>query len=159
MRPVLTGWFAEFALRDRKAASGRVDYGDGGDAFAGATYDPTSHYRAAAVFRFHAEQGLTAERLRSISRRQVGLLERAIAALDLDPSRARIEPIPEERRAGFLAIRMPDPARAARALRERGVFVDARGDILRAGPAPYLTDDQLRSAVAALGEVLRSARM
>ena len=120
MRPVLTGWFAEFALRDRKAASGQVAYGDGGDAFAGATYDPTSHYRAAAVFRFHAEQGLTPERLRSISRHQVGLLERGIAALDIDPSRARIEPLPEERRAGFLAIRMPDPARVARALRERG---------------------------------------
>jgi kynureninase len=158
MRPVLTGWFAEFALRDRRATGGQVAYGDGADAFAGATYDPTSHYRAAAVFRFHAEQGLTAERLRSISRHQIGLLARAITALDLDPSRARIEPMPEERRAGFLAIRMPDPARVAHALRERGVFVDARGDVLRAGPAPYLTDDQLRRAVAALGELLLSTR-
>ena len=158
MRPLLTGWFAEFALRDRRATGGQVAYGDGADAFAGATYDPTSHYRAAAVFRFHAEQGLTAERLRSISQHQIGLLARAITALDLDPSRARIEPMPEERRAGFLAIRMPDPARVARALRERGVFVDARGDVLRAGPAPYLTDDQLRRAVAALGELLLSTR-
>ncbi|HEY6360680.1 MAG TPA: hypothetical protein VIX63_06225 [Vicinamibacterales bacterium] len=156
MRPVLTGWFAEFAVRDQKGRREAVSYGDGGDAFAGATYDPTSHYRAAAVFGFHAEQGLTAERLRSISRQQVGLLERGIAALDIDPSRARIEPVPEDRRAGFLAIRMPEPARAVRALRERDVFVDARGDILRAGPAPYLTDEQLRSAVAALGEVLRA---
>jgi kynureninase len=158
MRPLLTGWFAEFALRDRGATGGQVAYGDGADAFAGATYDPTSHYRAAAVFRFHAEQGLTAERLRSISRHQIGLLARAITALDLDPSRARIEPMPEERRAGFLAIRMPDPARVAHALRERGVFVDARGDVLRAGPAPYLTDDQLRRAVAALGELLLATR-
>lgn len=158
MRPLLTGWFAEFALRDRRATDGQVAYGDGADAFAGATYDPASHYRAAAVFRFHAEQGLTAERLRSISRHQIGLLARAITALDLDPSRARIEPMPEDRRAGFLAIRMPDPARVARALRERGVFVDARGDVLRAGPAPYLTDDQLRRAVAALGDLLLSTR-
>jgi len=43
----------------------------------------------------------------------------------------------------------------ARRLRERGVFVDARGDVLRMGPAPYLRDDQLTDAVAALGEVIR----
>ena len=40
----------------------------------------------------------------------------------------------------------------------RGVFVDARGDILRIGPAPYLRDDQLTDAVAALGEVIRAAQ-
>jgi hypothetical protein len=34
--------------------------------------------------------------------------------------------------------------------------VDARGDLLRAGPAPYLTDEQLRAAVAVFGDVLRS---
>ena len=49
MRPVLTGWFAEFASRGDRSA-GAVYYGCGADAFAGATYDPTSHYRAAAVF-------------------------------------------------------------------------------------------------------------
>jgi kynureninase len=36
------------------------------------------------------------------------------------------------------------------------VLADARGDLLRLGPAPYLRDDQLRDAVAALGEVLRA---
>ncbi len=154
MRPVLTGWFAEFAVRDQKGERGRVAYGGGADAFAGATYDPTSHYRAAAVFAFHAAQGLTPERLRSISEQQVGLLERGVAELNIDPSQAMIEPVPEGRRAGFLAIRMPDPAQVVRALRARGVFVDARGDVLRAGPAPYLSDRQLRDAVAALGEVL-----
>jgi kynureninase len=55
MRPVLTGWFAEFASRGERSTSS-VYYGSGADAFAGATYDPTSHYRAAAVFRFHAPQ-------------------------------------------------------------------------------------------------------
>src|SRR5262245_55419432 len=57
-RPVLTGWFAEFSSRGDRS-TGLVDYGSGADAFAGATYDPTSHYRAAAVFRFHTQQELT----------------------------------------------------------------------------------------------------
>ena len=131
-----------------------MTYGPGAEAFAGATYDPTSHYRAAAVFAFHASEGLTAERLRAISVHQVGLLEAGFLALDIDPARAHIAPIPEGRRAGFVAIRMPDAARVAQALHERSMFVDARGDILRVGPAPYLSDDQLRSAVANLAEVL-----
>lgn len=41
------------------------------------------------------------------------------------------------------------------ALRVRGVDTDARGDSLRLGPAPYLSDGQLDDAVEALGEVLR----
>ena len=58
-----------------------------------------------------------------------------------------------ERRGGFLAIRAPQARELAQRLRERGVLVDARGDVLRLGPAPYLRDDQLTDAVAALGEV------
>jgi kynureninase len=65
--------------------------------------------------------------------------------------------MPDERRGGFLALRMPDATRAAHALRERGVFVDARGSILRLGPAPYLRDDQLEDAAAALGEVVTTS--
>lgn len=36
----------------------------------------------------------------------------------------------------------------------RGVATDSRGDILRLGPAPYLSDRQLEDAVAALCEVV-----
>ena len=158
MRPVLTGWFAEFAARDRPVGdNGAVAYGPGAQAFGGATYDPTSHYRAAAVFAFHAAQGLTVDRLRSISRHQVGLLESSFHALNIDPDRAHVEPIAEGRRAGFLAIRMKDAVQVAQALHDRCVFVDARGDVLRVGPAPYLSDDQLRSAIAALHDVLLRA--
>src|ERR1051325_10130381 len=49
MGPALTGWYAEFEQR-ASAPSDAVAYGTGAAAFAGATYDPTSHYRAAAVF-------------------------------------------------------------------------------------------------------------
>jgi kynureninase len=153
LRPVLTGWFAEFDTLEGRTDTG-VRYEPGAAAFAGATYDPTSHYRAAAVFDFHAEQRLTPIRLREISRRQVGLLKAAVERLDVNPAVARVEPMPEDRRAGFLAIRMPGATHVAQALRDRGAFVDARGDVLRLGPAPYLRDDQLEDAVAILGELL-----
>jgi kynureninase len=153
MRPVLTGWFAEFEALEN-TGTGRVTYGPGAAAFAGATYDPTSNYRAAAVFAFHAEHALTPHRLHQINRRQVGLLKSAVDRLDLDPAVVLVEPMPDERRGGFLALRMPEAMRVARALRARGVFVDARGSVLRLGPAPYLRDDQLEDAVQAVGEAV-----
>ena len=153
MRPILTGWFGEFDGLEAGTRD-RVMYGPGAAAFAGATYDPTSHYRAAAVFDFHVSQGLTPDRLREISLHQVGLLASSCAALDADPSIARVQEIPAERRAGFLAIRSPRAADLVRALRQVAVFADARGDTLRLGPAPYLSDDQLREAVDKLSRLI-----
>lgn len=153
MRPVLTGWFAAFESLE-KMDQQRVHYGMGARAFGGATYDPTSHYRAAAVFDFFQEQGLTVERLHDINRHQVQLLKMEFERLDLPSSMAHVEPMADEYRGGFLAIRMTDAAAIARRLRERGLHTDARGDVLRLGPAPYLRDDQLRDAIHLLGDVL-----
>jgi len=157
MRPVLTGWFAEFEAMEGVPREG-VAYAPGAPAFTGASYDPTSHYRAAAVFAFHAEQGLTAQRLHDINRRQVARLHAAVGQVDLEPAGGQIEAMPAERRGGFLAVRLPDAVQVAHTLRSRGVFVDARGEVLRIGPAPYLRDDQLDDAVSALGDVIARHR-
>ena len=155
LRPVLTGWFAEFqALETANRQPGAVSYPAGAAAFAGATYDPTSHYRAGAVFDFHSAQKLMPDRLRAISVHQVGLLEHAIAALDLDPSKAQVLEMAPDRRAGFLAVRSPHATQLARALRQQAISADSRGDILRLGPAPYVSDEQLQEAVAKLSRVV-----
>ena len=156
LRPVVTGWFSEFTVLADRQRPGRVAYGQGGDQLAGSTYDPTSHYRAVAVFDFFREQGLTPALLREVSQHQVGLLASTFDALDLDPavvSRDRTFPLSEV--GGFLALRSPVAASLVRGLRARGVWTDARGEILRLGPAPYLSDRQLRDAVNLLGEVAR----
>ena len=153
LRPVLTGWFTAFESLER-IEHGPVVYGSGARAFGGATYDVTSHYRAAAVFEFFQQQGLTADRLHAINRHQVQLLKTEFERLDGPPSVAHVEPMPDERRGGFLAIRVNDAVVVARRLRARGVHSDARGNVLRLGPAPYLVDDQLRAAIGVLGDVL-----
>jgi kynureninase len=155
LHPILTGWFAEFDALEYTGRE-RVTFGEGAAAFAGATYDPTSHYRAAAVFDFHQQQALTPGELRRISQHQVGVIILTFEGLDLPASVAHIEPMPLDQRGGFVAIRTPQARELARRLRERKVFVDARGDVLRMGPAPYLRDDQLTEAVAVLGEVVRA---
>jgi kynureninase len=155
LRPILTGWFSEFAELADVKTDREVPYGRGAARFAGATYDPTSHYRAAAVFGFHREHGLTPERLRGLSQAQTGLLESGFRELDLPLETAALLDVPSATRAGFVAIRTPDPARIVKAMRARGVWIDCRGQILRLGPAPYVSDGQLRAAVLHLGAALR----
>jgi kynureninase len=156
LRPVVTGWYSEFtALADRQEG-GRVAYGRDGDRFAGATYDPTSHYRAAAVFEFFQEQRLTPSLLREVSQHQIAELASRFDALDLDASVVtRDRSIPLAEIGGFLALRSPRAATIARELHARGVMIDTRGDVLRFGPAPYLSDAQLRDAIGVLGEIVR----
>lgn len=158
MRPVVTGWYSEFTVLADRQRPGRVAYGQGGDQFAGATYDPTSHYRAVRVFDFFRERGLTPALLREVSRHQIGLLASAFDALDLDPALVtRDRAVPPEEIGGFLALRSPHAGALVGALRSRGVWVDSRGEVLRLGPAPYLSDRQLHDAVGVLGEVARAA--
>ena len=155
LRPVVTGWYSEFSALEDRQRGVRVAYGQGGDRFAGATYDPTSHYRAAAVFQFFRDQGLTPQLLREVSQHQIGVLASAFDALHLDPAVVSRDSWPLHGIAGFLALRSPAATALSHKLKAWGVRTDARGNILRLGPAPYLSDQQLRDAVAALGEAVR----
>lgn len=153
LRPVLTGWFSEFAeLADTKH-DGEVRYGKGAARFAGATYDPTAHYRAAAVFAFHQRMAMTPERLRAVNQHQIAMLVRQFEALDVDPAVAAIVPIKSDRRGGFIAIRSPQASALVLRLRARGLYADSRGDILRLGPAPYISDQQLLDAGGILSSI------
>ena len=150
MRPIYTGWFAEFAQLDCAPSDG-VGYGqDGVDRFAGSTYDPTSHYRAARVVQFFREHNLTDSALRSRSLLQTQRIIDGVEHLELLTPR---EPVT---RAGFVAVRVPDAATVVKKLRQQGIFVDSRGDILRLGPAPYTTDDEIDTACDALRKLTQS---
>jgi kynureninase len=164
MRPVVTGWYASFDTLADEGGDGRgaggagadaVPYGPGAQRFAGATYDPTSHYRAARVFRFFADQGLTPELLRQSYLHQLDVLTRAFDALRApDHVIARDRTVPLTDLGGFLALRTPHALPLQQVLAGRGVGTDSRGHVLRFGPAPYLADAQLEAAIATLGDVL-----
>lgn len=155
LAPVVTGWYSEFA-RLAERPDGRVPYGEGVARWAGATYDPTSHYRAARVFEFFAEQQLTPTLLREVSQHQLARLAARFDDLDLDPRVAtRDRSTPLEQLGGFLALTCPQAGALVAALRVRGVLADSRGDTLRLGPAPYLCDAQLDAGIDALGECAR----
>ena len=157
LRPVVTGWFSEFAELAEEKVPGEVRYGKDAARFAGSTFDPTSQYRGAAVFDFFERQALEPAFLRDVSRHQVGVLAEAFTALDLDPAVVRLDDsVPLDARGGFLALEAPEAGALQVDLRARGVRTDARGSILRFGPAPYLADDLLVDAMDALGEGVRA---
>ena len=157
LRPVITGWFAEFSQLASASKKGSVYYGDGPERFAGSTYDPTSHYRAAAVLDFFHDENLTPETLRSISQYQLALLANKFDSLDLDPSiitrdtETRLEEF-----GGFLALATNRSQDIFTKLLERKVLTDTRGNYLRIGPAPYLSDTQLEDCMVILSEVIDS---
>ncbi len=153
LRPIITGWFSEFDILAAADRSERVAYGEGSGRFAGATYDPTSNYRAAAVFDFFEEHQLLADFLREVSQHQIGLLARRFDEADLDPSRVRRNrSLPLESIGGFLVLEAPQADRLSALLAQHGVFTDYRGTNLRLGPAPYLSDIQLLQVMEILTE-------
>ena len=82
--------------------------------------------------------------------RTVPDLDRLIEGLDGYDVRT---PREDARRGGFVTVEIDDASRVVAALRERDVHTDARGRMLRFGPAPYVTDDEIDRAIAALREV------
>ena len=157
LRPVLTGWFAEFAELAAEPRPGAVAYPKGAARFAGATYDPTSHYRAARVFEFFEERGLTPARLRTVYLHQTSLIAALFDELELPEEVAtRDRETPLERFGGFLAIETPAAEAVSRRLAAEGVFTDSRGRYLRIGPAPYLSDAQLEAAMERVGHAIRA---
>ena len=154
MRPAITGWFAEFG-EISSAKPNQVSYGPLNIRFAGATYDPTSNYRAAEVFDFFAEMQLTPDLLREASQHQVGRIRDQVDALDLPTKVLTRRETPIEAIGGFLALQSPFAGEIQRELARRGVLTDSRRNTLRLGPAPYLDDDQIDRTVATLGQVVR----
>ncbi len=152
LRPAITGWFAEFDEMHAARDPGATPYPVGSMRFAGSTYDPTSHYRAARVLDFFEEQGLTPERLRESYLQQTTLLAERFDELGLDDV-TRDRETPLEAFGGFLALQSDRAEELSRRLLEAGVVTDSRGRYLRFGPAPYHSDEQLEAAVEELGRV------
>jgi kynureninase len=155
LRPVVTGWYAEFDTLAGAHGDDRVAYGPGATRFAGATYDPTSHYRATRVSAFFREQALTPELLRESYQHQLGTLASAfdgLGAADSVITRDRDTPLSEF--GGFLALSTPYAGELKAALNERGVLADSRDRYLRLGPAPYVSDEQIDAAVGLLGDAI-----
>jgi kynureninase len=150
LRPAITGWYAEFEEMAAEKSPGAVEYPRGGARFAGSTYDPTSHYRAARVFDFWHVKGVSPRDLRGRYLAQTTRLASGLAELGLTVDEDR-QPF-----GGFVAVEVDDAEAVSRRLAQEGVLTDSRGRHLRLGPAPYVTDAQLAEALERLRSCLPS---
>ncbi|OHU84911.1 MULTISPECIES: kynureninase [Pseudoalteromonas] len=150
--PIITGWYAEFSALDQ--APGQVGYGPGSSAFDGATYDPSSHYRAAAVFDFFTEQQLTPEKLRAINQQQIAQLKNGIAAVPKLAKAFTLAAHPLENNGGFLALTTHNASQWVAKLHECGIQTDSRGSQLRLGPAPYISEAQINQALNIMEDIV-----
>src|SRR5699024_5146932 len=130
-------------------------YDDGDQRFASGTYDPSSQFRAAEVVKFFDKQQLTPSVLRRQYLSQVGLLRSRFLARDLDPEVISLRHRkPLEENGGFLALRSPFARTIRQQLMQQNIYTDARGDILRLGPAPYTTKSQIEQMIHALADIV-----
>jgi len=155
LRPVATGWFADFAGLGL-AQEGPVGYGDGGMRFFGATFDPSGLYRFNAVMRWLAELGVdfgsVHAHVERLQERFMGALSaRPLVELPLD----RLVPPAGVPRGNFLTFALPWAAQAESALTGRKLSIDRRRDRLRFGFGVYHDDnfvdqvvDRVRGALA-----------
>jgi len=155
LRPAITGWFSSFSKLDESKEEEKVSYSDPNQLFASGTFDSTSQFRAAKVVDFFEKMGLTPQVLYKQYKAQIKLLRNTFLDNDFDTEVIQLaHQQPVKNIGGFLALKSPF-ARTIRAkLMGKGVFTDARGDILRFGTAPYITTQQIHKAMDELGSVI-----
>ena len=153
IRPAYTGWFADFAsLAEPRKLGEPVRYGPGGQRFGGATFDASALYRARAVLEHWDSFGLDVARLRAISVQQTRRILERLGSVA--PGLEIVSSVDDARRGAFVTVRHPRAGELVKRLRERHVWVDSRGDLLRIGPAPYLADDEIDRGVDIIGETI-----
>lgn len=155
LRPAVTGWFAAFDSLEESRTTKPTSYDEGNRRFASGTYDPSSQFRAAKVAEFFIKQKLTPAVLRKQYIHQVKLLKQLFLQQDLDPSLIKLRhTLPLEQNGGFLALQSPFAQSIQSQLLKKKVFTDARGDILRLGPAPYIHSQQIHKVIHELAKVV-----
>lgn len=157
LRPVITGWFASFNTLDEPRNKGKpVHYNSGNQRFASSTYDSASQFRAAKVVTFFEDQKLTPSILRRQYLSQIKLMKELFLKQDLHTSIIKLRHNrPLEQTGGFLSLQSPFARTISEKLLEQQVYTDARGGVLRMGPAPYITTSQIEQAIEKLAKVVR----
>ena len=144
LRPVNTGWFAEFGKLEARSDKS-VHYRDDGMRFAGATFDLSGVYRFNAVMDLLQREGIEIEHIHAhvqrLQQRFLDLLETADHPL---LRREFLISSPPERPHGhFFTFLLPseeETAALAGQLIDNDIIVDHRGNRLRFGFGMYLDE-------------------
>jgi selenocysteine lyase/cysteine desulfurase len=158
LRPVDTGWFSRFSALTASPRAG-VEYPDDGFRFWGATFEPTGAYRFNAAMDFLERESLSVAR---VHQHVHALQDRFVAGLEHDlhgalPAQTLVTPRDLRHQGNFLTFRLPEAPRIFRALQERRVETDLRGDRLRFGFGLYHDADDVDRLLERLATIPRPA--
>lgn len=154
-RPRITGWFADFAALEAQQYPSPVCYGEAAQRFLGATRDISGICRQIAVLEMMNKVGLTVNLLRQNTVYQTQSMIDMYDHLDLEQKGLiLLSSRNHNQRGSFIALETDDSNRAdsiKHHLWERDrIIVDTRGKILRLGPAPYTTEEEIVKTVQAI---------
>lgn len=148
LQPTFTGWQAHarpFAFEPE------LEYARGAARFLTGTPNPAAHLAATAGYDLIEEIGVG--RIREHSLRQTELLLGLADAAGFEV----VSPREPARRGGTVTLRVPEFPAVHAELEARGILCDFRpGAGIRLGPHFYSTDDELRSAVGQIAEILET---
>jgi selenocysteine lyase/cysteine desulfurase len=148
LRPVYTGWFADFAGLASTPRGGPIGYADDGYRFFGATFDASGLYRFNAVQRW-----LEGVPVAHVHTHVQGLQERFLAA---DPfPEARRVPGQDARCGNFLTFETPRAEKIESALARQQVYIDRRGTRVRVGFGVYHRLEDIDDLLARVAMALR----
>lgn len=128
-RPVDTGWFTGFGELTRRGDE--IPYGDSGDRFWGATFDPSGLYRMLAVLKVLEAEGLDPGSIHEYVRS----LHNQFLSAGVQPG--ALTPTDGMPRGNFLTFRNPSAQEISDSLHRQKVITDYRGDRLRFGFGIY----------------------
>ena len=159
LRPVNTGWFSRFGALTAPPQRG-VSYPDDGFRFWGATFEPTGAYRFNAAMDWMEREGLSVELIHAHVR---ALQEQFLSALEKDETLplsapALVTPRDLRHQGHFLTFRFPEAPALFRALQERHVETDLRGDRIRFGFGLYHDPEDVDRLLERLSTIPRPAR-
>ncbi len=148
LRPTFTGWQAHerpFAFEEE------MSYAPGATRFLTGTPNVPAHFAATAGYDLIEEIGV--ERIRANSLRQTQLL---IDLADAAGFEVR-SPRDARRRGGTVTVHVPEFPAVHRELMERQILCDVRPDAgIRLGPHYFTSDDEIRHALAQIGDILET---
>jgi selenocysteine lyase/cysteine desulfurase len=150
--PTLTGWFAEFG--DLSAApKNQVGFSSDGLRFWGSTFDPSGWYRFNAVWDFFQDLGLGIEGIHACVRNLQCTFLSTLPSQHLLSHTHPLFHADLSYQGHFLTYQSETASQAAaieHTLRERGVYIDRRGDRLRFGFGLYQSLEDVAELVGRL---------
>ncbi len=152
LRPAFTGWFSDYESLEKTKS--KINYHDDASRFYGATRDLSGIYRAISVFEWMDEIGLDIEIIEKNNLAQTKYLIDLYDELELKKKGLELlSSRKDSERGPFLALKYKNAKSLKEKLEKKDICADARGNILRIGPAEYTKQEELELVMREIKEL------